>query len=384
MKRTSRAIFLLLAAAVARGFCESGSDDGRSDLLFDVNPREWGGNVGVGYRGLGLVSGLDTILWAYAGGAYDGAPLGSINFWRRSDGSLIVGTALSSTEKASFDRVGGEWQLGAAQGILWNARKKVNLLEGFLFLRGRAYVNLVDSDSATDQLIYLSGLPDAQGSLQNSLLAGLSFDDAVTDARTKVIDGKSAELSVEWGPDWLWNTVYGDADFLRLNATARFYLPLFDMDPAAPRNVFAMGLADFASVDWVMGSKVPAEIARTFGGRDPRTGLGGAVRGIDSASADAVFKAVNNLELRASLPALFLKDVVPGFLVYFDAGWYDNTGSAWNGSGQKGLLASTGLGISLNVLDITTLVAYTHYRLTGTNADGTAWTPFDFGLALHF
>lgn len=381
MNRTLRVVLALLALAAARGFCEPGVDDGRSDLLFDVNPRMWGGNVGVGYRGLEPVSGLDTILWVYGGGAYE-----SLNFWRNSDdGSLIVGagTARSSTGKASFDRAGGEWQLGAAQGILWNARKRGNLLEGFLFLRGRAYFHLEDSDSATGQLVFLSGLPDARGSLQNSLFAGLSFDDAFLDARTKVLDGISAELSAEWGPRFLWNGVYGGADFLRLNATARFFLPLFDADPAAPWNVFAVGLADFASVDWTAGT-VPAEIARTFGGRDARKGLGGAVRGIDSASADAVFKAVNNLEMRASLPALFLKDIVPGFVAYVDAGWYDNTGSSVSGAGQKGFLASAGCGVSLNVLDITTLVAYTHYRLTGANADGSAWTPFAFDLALHF
>ncbi len=47
-------------------------------------------------------------------------------------------------------------------------------------------------------------------------------------------------------------------------------------------------------------------------------------------------------------------------------------------------MSSIGAGLSLNLFDIATLVGYTHYRLVGVNASGSAFTPFTLEFGLHF
>jgi len=137
---------------------------------------------------------------------------------------------------------------------------------------------------------------------------------------------------------------------------------------------------DFAAVDWVTGDPVPLNVRQSFGGRSPRTGLGDAVRGVDSGSLDGDFKAVNNLEVRVLGPALFLPDIVPGLVVYLDAGIFGSAGAP--GPDAWGFVASTGAGVFVDLFGFAQLTGYLHYRLVGENADGSALTPFaiDFGL----
>ena len=129
-----------------------------------------------------------------------------------------------------------------------------------------------------------------------------------------------------------------------------------------------MYAGDFVSVDWVTGDAVPLNVRQSFGGRSPRTGLGGAVRGVDSGSLDGYFKAVNNLEVRLLGPALFLPTIVPGLVVYLDAGLFSSAGcprpEAW------GFVASTGAGVFVDLFGFAQLTLYVHYRLVGENADG--------------
>ena len=198
--------------------------------------------------------------------------------------------------------------------------------------------------------------------------------------------GVAAELSAEWGPGFFFNTLIGDSDFLRFNLGVRAFLPLFDVAPDRPVNLFCGYLADFFAVDYAVGfaAPVPLAIRQTFGGRNPQTGLGYAVRGVSWADYDTNLKAVNNLELRLELPALYIPDLVPGIIVFLDAGFYDQVGEAGiPAPTPMGIIASTGIGISLDVLDLVTGAGYVDYRIDSENPNGGRWS-LAVEASLHF
>ena len=87
-------------------------------------------------------------------------------------------------------------------------------------------------------------------------------------------------------------------------------------------------------------------------------GLGGMVRGSESGNYDAPFKAVNCLDIRLNLPALFGLDITPTLLVFFDAGYYRSTGE-----GGDGFLFSTGGGLYVDVLNMATIGVSTRLLL---------------------
>jgi hypothetical protein len=337
----------------------------------------------LGLKHLSLIEGLDSIIWLKAGASW-----GSESFYRNPDGSLYydnAGSRLSTyppDTAVSYDRLNFNWGLGFSQGILWNERIKENLLEVFIFYLGRYDYHYDDINRV--QLITDSSLPDADGIFQNSILGGLSLDDQNYDERTKVYDGISAELSAEWGPDWFFNTVFGRADFIRLNLTCMGFLPILDAAPESEWNIFSLYLADFFALDYISGTAIPINVRKSIGGLYPRTGTGGAVRGLGAGRYDANLKMVNNLELRANLPALITKDIVPGFLIYFDSGFFSGIEGAPANTPNQGFLFSTGAGIFINFFDLAVITAYTHILIHNVKIDGSFWTPFDIAFSLHF
>jgi hypothetical protein len=375
---STRFLFVLAAVfftAVGRG--EAAGQEGRFPFVFDIVPVIWGCDVGIGYRGWSALSGLDTILWVYAGGGYE-----QMTYQRLPDGTLITGKAPAWVAPGTdpfYNRWSGRWQLGIAQGISWNPRIEANLLETFLFYRGRLDSN---QQSGGSQLLFLSTIPDRNGIFQNALLAGLKLNDLSLDPRTKMKKGVLAELSLEWGPAFFLNSFLGTSDYARANLTGRLFLPLFDVDPSGQMNLFAVSLSEFFAADYAFGANVPLNIRQTFGGLDPRVGLGLAMRGVDMGSMDTNLKLVNNLELRATLPALWMRDLVPGVVAYFDAGYFNQIGEGFP-SPASGFLCSTGAGAFIDVFDITSLTGYVNYRLTGVNGDGSRLT-FSFEFDVKF
>ena len=374
MKRVSFAVLIIviLFAAGAAAYAEGG----RSPLVFDVGLRLWGLDLGVGYRGLALLDGVDTTFWAYGGGAWE-----KMTYYRVAE--TIISGAYTGGDPV-FHRADANWQLGIGQGFLWNDRIDANRLEAFLFYRGRYNSNLTEAGD----LILGSGLPDSAGMLLNTFFIGLAYDDVLFDKAHKMKSGISAEISAEYGPGFMFNAVFGNADFVRLNLTGRWFCPLYDAVPDRRGNLFSMYIAEFAAADWAVGlngAPVPYVVRRSFGGRDaPRTGLGYAVRGVDSGSLDTNLKLVNNLELRMNLPAIVLPDIVPGFLVHWDAGYFSQVGESSIASPLSGFVSTIGAGLYVNLFDLATLAAYVHYRLDGKNADGSALVPFDLQFGLHF
>lgn len=240
----------------------------------------------------------------------------------------------------SYNAPNGQWALGLLACLV--PGEKTNLAEAFLAWRGRYDLYLNDLSTSV--------FPDAQGLFGNAVFAGLAWNGVTTDDR-RVMSGISAEASAEWSPAGISSVA---VDYLRLDAQAQGYLPLFSHGNEG-LNLFSAYLAGFGSVDWATGDSIPIHVMQSFGGRDVRSGLGGgSVRGYPSKAWDASLKAVANLELRLLGPALFgLPWFMPMAYGFFDAGGYAGMAGATTASYAEasGLIMSAGGGFALNVLD---------------------------------
>jgi hypothetical protein len=371
-----------LTAALFLAIAATSLVAGDLPLAFDVSPYFWGADLGVGYTGLELLEGRQTTLWLYAGGGWEKKP-----FYRLADGTMVgdyldlttgsLSTAPILTDPAAdpfYHRAEGKWQLGIVQGFVAAPEDRPDLVVGFLFYRGRYDAHFIDPGTliAADTSAWYD-FPDQDGIFQNSLLVGGAYQGIVRNVHT-VKSGIEAEASVEWGP-------FSPSDFLRLNATARFFLPIWDAAPDRDRNLFSVYAGDFVSVDWVTGDAVPLNVRQSFGGQSPRTGLGGAVRGVDSGSLDGYFKTVNNLEVRVLGPALFIPAIVPGLVAYVDAGIFGSAGSP--GPAAWGFVATTGAGVFVDFFGFAQITVYLYERLVGENADTDAF-PYILDFTLKF
>ncbi|MFP4362971.1 MAG: hypothetical protein ACLFR1_03805 [Spirochaetia bacterium] len=377
MKKTLVLVSILLLLS---SFLFAQSEE--SNIIISPAVRLFGADIDLGYSGISFLEGVDTILWLELGGGWEGKTY----FRHPSPSTYTPGDPYIGTEE-TFDsaappfqhtRVNFDWALGLAQGILWNEVTDSNLLEGFLYYRGRydSYQNNPD----VQQLIHNSNLPDADGIVQNSLYTGITYDTVVENSDHKTKTGFEAEVTFEWGPSFLANNIIGYANFSRFNLTTKGFFTVFDAAPEQDNNLFSIYLADFFSVDYAFGEYVPINVLQTFGGRYPRTGLGGAIRGVNDAAYDSPFKVVNNLEARFLLPAIYLQNIVPGFVTYFDASYYGPRTS----NTEDGVLLSTGAGFFINILDLAYLGVYSDYFINGVNAKGEHWTPIRALFGLHF
>jgi hypothetical protein len=365
------------------GALSCGAVGEQSAFAFDVGPRLLGVDAGIGYRGSPLLPYADTTIWAYLGAGYEW-----LTYYRDSSGALVSPSALApggalAGKDPGFVRVEGAWRLGIEQGLAWNERTGTNLVEAFAYYRGRVDFNQIKPG----QLLYESTLADRAGFLLNSIITGFAYADLLLNVQHKTRDGVTAEVSADWGPRFFLNTFMGDSDFIRFNATFRWFLPVYDMAPDAPANQLSIYLGERLSFDYALGlgAPVPLYIRQTFGSKgDQKIGLGDAVRGVDDGSLDTNLKAVNNLELRANLPSVLNPDIVPGIVIFWDLGYYNQAGeSGFTGAAGSGVVSSTGAGVYLDFLNVARGAAYLTYRLTGVNANGSAVKiKVEFGL--HF
>jgi hypothetical protein len=167
-----------------------------------------GGDFSIFYKGLRLAPGLDTILQDDLGAGYE-----TDNYYRNPGGTLYWGPS-GTGSPVVFNRLEILEGIGIRQGILWDNSRNRNLMEGFLFYRIH-YDQNYPTAGAT-QYIFQSGLPDANQILSNSVIVGLSATTLAKDNVHKTRDGLYGEVSFQWGPRWLFNSI-GNADFLRMN-----------------------------------------------------------------------------------------------------------------------------------------------------------------------
>ena len=372
-------IFLLtvLLIAVLAGL---GAEESRFDLSFA--PRFWGVTL-FGRYSLEppAVNEVETSIIAGLSGAYE-----TVGYYRAPDGSLFTdGEAGFTADQSYYSQFDLYWQLGIQQGILPRADLSQDQAVAFAYYRGRYDLPFRDDQ----QLYFSSGLPEVDGGLLGSVHAGLAYSNVTENDVTGAKKGVHAELVLGWGPSFLHNEILGSADFTRTTLSGRGFIPLYERSPNSQKNVFSSYLAMFGAVDWATGQDVPMAVRSSIGTRSERPGTGGSVRGYESGRFDATLKAVGNIEVRANLPSIVLPGklpvLMPGFLVYTDAGYYnDLDGFSPTAVEDTGTLLSSGAGFYLDIRGVAEIIFYTNYLWQPAAVDGENWIPFSLGFGFHY
>jgi hypothetical protein len=368
--------------------------DVRRYFVWGLNLIPTGIDVTAGYRLAPWFDGVETILQATIGGGYEG--FGTFRDTDYTPNTVAVDVA-DADGNLEFNSPNIQWQGGIRQGIAWDPVEQRNLLEAFLYyrgrydryLKGRHYWGSGDNEIAAIEAsheAWQSGYlgSDAYGIFGTSLFIGLSYDALHFDRRTKAYDGTYAEASFEFSP--YFPSVLGASDFWRVNFSTKTFRTLYEARPEARKNVFTIYAGSYFSIDYADARRqMPLYVMQSFGGTEPREGLADAVRGFEKYSWDTQLKIVHNFDLRFNLPVIYSfheRDLLPGFVLYFDLGygtlyWRDPS----NTSG--GVLGSTGIGLFVDLLDFAYAHFYTHFPLIGERIDG-APVALDFAIQLHF
>ncbi|TVQ23640.1 MAG: hypothetical protein EA382_09620 [Spirochaetaceae bacterium] len=349
-----------------------------SQWEFGFGPRIIGATVAPRYTlQVPTADGVETSITGLLSGAYQAS-----GYYRAPDGSYALpADVLANTGIISYNRADFTWELGVLQGIVPRGDVLADAASVFLFYRGHYQYPFADDDA----LFFQSNLPETAGSLRGSFVSGVAYNRVTQNRTTRVRDGVQAEVSIEWGPSFLHNQIVGTADYGRWNARAAGFLPLYELAPLEDRNRLSVYAAGFAAVDWATGPAIPETIRASIGGRQVRSATGGSVRGYGGGRFDATFKSVANAELRVGLPAIVLPAIVPGLVIYTDAGYYAD-GAALSPVPEEndGFLLSSGVGASIDLFDAAVLVFYTSYLWTEPGNTGERWVPFAVGFGFHF
>ncbi|MEE8591229.1 MAG: hypothetical protein V3T35_07900, partial [Spirochaetia bacterium] len=142
------AILLLCLSLLSPAGVEAEEDGEKKDLFFyritDVRRYfVWGWDfiptgidVTIGYELPPWFAGVDTILQATLGGGYEG--FGTFRaFDYRPNTPLDPAETADPNGNLELNSPNFQWQAGIRQGILWNQELDRNLLEAFLYYRGR-------------------------------------------------------------------------------------------------------------------------------------------------------------------------------------------------------------------------------------------------------
>lgn len=358
------------------------SDNSEKDVNFTIEGIRtyWFGfipsglDVGFTFNNINFLPDYPSSIWLKIGGGYQEKLL-----YREE--TAVPYTGIADSDSIKYMTVNGQLELGLFQNLYTSSPD--SQLDAFFLFRPSFYYNIEDLNASPSQIIFSESFfaPESEGLLSNSLILGAFFDSVkTTDHDTK--DGIYAEVSIEWGPSWLLNTVFGSSDFVQLNGTVKGFYTLFDSSPNKPLNLFSVYLADFLSIDYSDGLNIPLYVMQSFGGLDRRGGIGGSVRGFEKWRFNTQFKFVNNIEIRINGPAIILPSIIPSFVGYFDAGFFVGFFNDPSNT-EGGFLASTGFGIYINVLNFTHLGATLDFPLYGERLDGSP-SVFNIVMGLHF
>ncbi len=369
-------------------------EDVRRYFTWGWNLIPTGIDVTLGCRIAPWFEGVETILQTRIGGGYQG--FGTFRDIYYTPNFVETDTA-DPNGNLEFNSPNIQWQGGIRQGIAWNPAEDRNLVEAFLYYRGRydRYLNgrhywgssdgeitAIEASHEAWQSGYLGS--DADGIFGNSLFAGLSYDTLHFDGRSKAYEGTYAEASFEVSP--YFPTVLGASDFWRVNLSTKTFWTLYEARPEAAKNVFTVYAGSYFSIDYADARRqMPLYVMQSFGGTELREGLADSVRGFEKYSWDTQLKIVHNLDLRFNLPVICSfggRDLLPGFVVYFDLGYGT---SYWGDPGNTpgGFLGSTGVGLFLDLLDLVYTHVYANFPLIGERIDG-APVALDLAIRVHF
>ncbi|MBU0934266.1 MAG: hypothetical protein KKI09_00865 [Spirochaetes bacterium] len=286
-----------------------------------------------GLKGLQLIPGAESRVLLYAGGGYVG------DAYYRDSADMVLA---AGDESAAFKKAFGSGKLGLELGLLYDPALAKNNLFGRFFFKSLYESYVFDAEAPA--AIEASTLPDRAGAWESSLFAGLFWDALDFNPLLQTNSGTAAEVSVDWAPGAAFNSVFGAADYVRLNASGRLYLPILESDQ------FGLYLTERFIADALLGTAegIPGLARRRVGGFSLSGAPGGAVRGIDSGRYDTWLKLVNNLDLRFNFLPLFStaaaprdKILVPELFGFFDAALVDNLNyvlADWHASVGGGLI----------------------------------------------
>lgn len=333
-------------------------------FLYSLIPS--GADISLTYNGIDLLDAADTKLYLKAGGGYQDTVL-----LRDPDTGDPVLYCEDEGTGVGFNKTNFQWELAFIQGL---SRRSdgANETELFAFYRGR--YDYYPTQDEPDTVF-----TDIHGLLGTSVMGGVSYDSTVQ-SRHRSKQGVYAEATAEWAPGFVNQT----ADFWRVSAQARGFLPVFDV-PTDGGNLFNIYLAGFSGVDYAAGASVPIYVNQSFGGRDLRGSLGDTVRGYGWNAYDAALKAVANAEVRLVGPAIVIEGIVPYLFGFADGGYYAGFSDSATKADSAGILASSGGGIAVDLVGFAQISVIAGFKLVDDQLYGDL-DPFFWGLKffLHF
>ena len=317
-------IIMLLLAAVGFNLSAEENSTGQQ-ISLSVFPTDiWAAKLSVEYTGLSLIPGQKTSLETIITGGW----LKQDSYYTGSYDNRLVPVSLFDYTNAMFKTGFIQDIIGIRQGFIANSRNGKNLLEAFLYYKGR-WEGHYTSGGNSPWFMNLTDNPEQESVFQSSIIAGTAYNGRFRNHHG-VLDGLNADLRSEYAPGGM-NTA---ADYYCLTGEVQGYLPLFDLNPESRMNTFSIYLADRIRAAYTDGSY------RTY---SIRLENAAEVRGIEKVRMDSKFTAVNNFEIRFNLPSLFIPDIKPGLLTYFDAGYY------YEDSSYSGTVLSTGAGLYVDL-----------------------------------
>ena len=217
-------------------------------------------------------------------------------------------------------------------------------------------------------LLHKSAFPKPTGVFEGRSSAVSPTSVTTLDAVTRVKRGIAGELALEWGPSFLHNQILGLADYNRTtlgarasyrstSACARRKERLLELSRSVRRARLGNRARD---------SRNSSEHRRTFATVGSRR-FGTRLRlGTFRLDAQDPWKR----RRRANLPAIVLPQIVPGLVLYTDAGYFSMSRRYPPSPTNSGFLLSNGAGFYLDLFAAAELVFYTNYLWTEPDVEG--------------
>ena len=183
----SLGLVLIFLSVFGTAACASDDD---SPWQLNLYMNIWGLGLGAGYDSFALLPEAKTTLYGSLCVTYE-----DWGFYRNPGNTLY--TPGSGTDLGVFKRLDYVWSLGVIQDLPLGDGPEYPC-EAFAFYKGRYDKNLLDA-SPIGSLIFVSGLPDAEGIMQHSFLAGTAYDSLTEDKELWTKRGYRAEVSCAVG-----------------------------------------------------------------------------------------------------------------------------------------------------------------------------------------
>ncbi len=345
-------ILILLSGMLA-------AEEKNSVFHFSFFPTDvWAVEGSAGYTGLALADGQETSFETIVSGGW----LTRHSYYSGSFKNRERPNTTFSDTAARFNLGFIQDLLGIRQGFVRNRRNGKNLVEGFLYYRGRWEAH-VKPDGTNPSFFSLTDNPEKTGIFSNAAVIGFAYNNSVRN-KHGVKNGLDAKISFEYAPP----VINAAADYNSTVCWAAGYIPLFDSTPDTAMNLFSLYLADRVRLALSGGEYRTFTIRREDALQ---------LRGFERERTDSRFTAVNNLEIRANLPSLFTPDIKFGLLGFFDSGFY------YEDSSYNGTLFSTGAALYIDLFGAFQGGIRYNYLLTGEKMN-TDKNSFDMMLTYYF